>query len=589
MDMVKRAVVDKYMGILSADTGFFQFVGPRIQCSLYRLAYDEDLEKLQVTVSKLKYNCRTDIIIRLLRQDNVYRWVMLGFELQMSQKGDIIELYMQDIFELRDNFVKAEEYTQDLRTLLSLQSELYFEYCYSNSMFKMFWMDKGREVILENQHIDEWAEKVVNSGYVKNPNELEQVCQNIKSGRDNMQCQLVNSIMSQGAVEEYSVFRGGIILKGSEKLKMLGVITTVDSVTRVKLDNIMVESGRDVLTGLLNKRAMDKVVCSRIGQNPECIKALIVVDVDDFKEVNDRYGHLFGDEILSFVADVLRRMVGNKGYVGRIGGDEFLVLLDSVNGEYDVRCILRAIRSCVENEYKDILKDFKLSCSMGVSIYPRDGDSYEELFKKADRAVYVAKDRGKNRYVIYKEYLHGRLFETVDNGNINILCASKLGKNVDYLSEVDYVIRILYSNGESAIPEVIQKVSENHDLCSLKIYYGEDNEQIYSWGIEKGVSATDEFIHNSDYISEFNKNGMKVVDHIDNLEQRYEKIYNKCRKLGIYRYVQGIIGTKDNVKGMVSFAQNNKKKNAAWSASEYRTFTVITRILSCVLMDRDKS
>ena len=118
--------------------------------------------------------------------------------------------------------------------------------------------------------------------------------------------------------------------------------------------------------------------------------SIVILDVDYFKQVNDRYGHLYGDKVLTRVAKKLKEVVGEDGVVGRIGGDEFMIVLNGINDDYSLRGILRAIRTQVKWEFKNDYENFQVTTSIGVAFSPNNGHEYEELFKKADFCLYMA-------------------------------------------------------------------------------------------------------------------------------------------------------------------------------------------------------
>lgn len=160
----------------------------------------------------------------------------------------------------------------------------------------------------------------------------------------------------------------------------------------------------DLLTKTLNKIAFgDKVVelLSRSTENSR--HALFFVDLDDFKRINDTLGHAFGDFLLSTVAKRLQSMVRDTDFVGRVGGDEFVVFL---NGFVDGKLIEergQMILDSLSRDYVNNLGRANISGSIGIALYPQHGMSYEELYQKADTALYHSKGEGKNIASLYHE------------------------------------------------------------------------------------------------------------------------------------------------------------------------------------------
>ncbi|MBO8158543.1 MAG: GGDEF domain-containing protein [Thermosyntropha sp.] len=175
----------------------------------------------------------------------------------------------------------------------------------------------------------------------------------------------------------------------------------------MSVDNIMFnlreQLERDVLTGLYNRLALSRVLsllwldALKKGKN----FTVGMLDLDNFKNINDVYGHGIGDEVLKTVADVLRRDVRGNDMVFRFGGEEFILLFN--NSDYEQAIIPAGrIREKIENL---IVSDFniKVTVSIGLSSYSEDKpESADELIRFADLAMYEAKRKGKNRIEMYR-------------------------------------------------------------------------------------------------------------------------------------------------------------------------------------------
>ncbi len=157
------------------------------------------------------------------------------------------------------------------------------------------------------------------------------------------------------------------------------------------------EGSRDLLTGLYNKVSFEREVKSYLaGRTEEGLGVLMIIDFDNFKRVNDNYGHLVGDEILKKFGEILKKNFRVTDIVGRIGGDEFMVLMTGSVPEniIDMRC------STIEHELQTttIGDAGGFSCSIGVAV-DKAKFEFDELYLFADDALYLAKERGKATYV----------------------------------------------------------------------------------------------------------------------------------------------------------------------------------------------
>jgi len=162
----------------------------------------------------------------------------------------------------------------------------------------------------------------------------------------------------------------------------------------------------DGLTGLYNyrhfqERYREEVNLCRRYQHP---LAVMLIDLDGFKQVNDTYGHLEGDYLLVQLADVLRSVLRNTELIARYGGDEFVVLMPSTNLQGGVAAANRVLQAARKTQFLDTLGEprFRITLSIGVAAYPNSTQNPVELLEKADEALEIAKRSGRNRAVAYE-------------------------------------------------------------------------------------------------------------------------------------------------------------------------------------------
>ena len=186
-------------------------------------------------------------------------------------------------------------------------------------------------------------------------------------------------------------------------LRVVGKLTDIDE-EKHDAEMLVYKAERDALTSLYNKETTRSVIVQSLANRADSmIDALLIADVDNFKRVNDGYGHQKGDAILAAVAKKMKDCVGADNVTGRMGGDEFMMLLCTVTDAEEVErvaCELtRAVRTVVLNEETGET----MSISLGIALCPQDGISYQQLYAHADNALYAAKRTGKNGYAFYRD------------------------------------------------------------------------------------------------------------------------------------------------------------------------------------------
>ena len=169
----------------------------------------------------------------------------------------------------------------------------------------------------------------------------------------------------------------------------------------------------DILTGLPNRTLFrDRLATALAGARREnCKLALLFLDLDGFKIINDSLGHSVGDLLLQEVADRLRKWGREQDTVARLGGDEFLITLTQVRDLSDVAVAAERLMDVMATAFVVQGHSLNVSCSVGVSIFPEHGTDCETLIKNADAAMYGAKDRGRNNFRFFEEDMNVHAME----------------------------------------------------------------------------------------------------------------------------------------------------------------------------------
>ena len=185
-------------------------------------------------------------------------------------------------------------------------------------------------------------------------------------------------------------------------IKTFGILTDIDRYKREN-EKLGAKAHQDLLTGLFNKVTTEELVKESLLQNINQKHALFILDVDNFKEINDTMGHLPGDEALVEIAQHIRKQFRSEDIVGRIGGDEFAIFLKNIKSQEIIERKAELLVEVFSKSLTAAKTGGRVSISIGVSVYPHDGKTYEELFKKADVALYYSKQQGKNCYHLYSK------------------------------------------------------------------------------------------------------------------------------------------------------------------------------------------
>lgn len=157
----------------------------------------------------------------------------------------------------------------------------------------------------------------------------------------------------------------------------------------------------DKLTGLYNRRYFDHFLDLEIKRSlrQNAHLALLMIDIDNFKKVNDTFGHLFGDKLLNKIGDLLKTETRDTDIVARYGGEEFAIVMSNTGLKEALQIAERIRQSIQAYSFEKI--NFSTTVSIGIAMYPFDANSLNELIEKSDNSLYKAKYQGKNRVYAY--------------------------------------------------------------------------------------------------------------------------------------------------------------------------------------------
>ena len=213
--------------------------------------------------------------------------------------------------------------------------------------------------------------------------------------------------------KEYYWFRVNNLPIYDDQHKPVRCMATFTNVNKqvLKEQELLHKAEFDSLSGLLNKGSFEKKVEQQITKNANQICALLIIDLDNFKMINDTLGHSMGDAVIIDVAKKISLIFSIKDILGRIGGDEFCAFIIFENGMPLSECIMRLnektsdLNEILNEAYFNDDKYVEISASIGISVFPDHGRTYTELFDRADNALYNVKKNGKNNFIIWNEDL----------------------------------------------------------------------------------------------------------------------------------------------------------------------------------------
>ena len=396
---------------------------------LHEFVHPEDITKVEEMIQRADSFSEQEFIgemeHRIIRRDGEARIIKAIISASKDAGGNIIKLYgaNQDITERKamENDIRSNE------ELVSLAADLarlapweYIEkirrYKFNDSFYAIY----GTDVATEGELM---APEVYIKEFV-HPDDAALVKDCYEKANASRQPDYVNQVEHRiirrdgevrWMVSRHRAIRdehGRVIHRFGANQDITERKLTEEAV-RKKTDEIYHLAYTDALTGLANRTRLNECLQDELELASCGMSAgfVLFIDLDDLKTVNDTLGHSYGDILIAETGKRIAENIGNNAIVARIGGDEFMVIAPGITEKTAIDRIAENIIWALSQEVRINDNSFHISASAGISIYPADGQTAEEIFKNADNAMYAAKNSGKNGWRFYDAEMHKTVYE----------------------------------------------------------------------------------------------------------------------------------------------------------------------------------
>lgn len=578
---------DKY-NIFVSNKSFTSYLGSEELRSFKITDYihPDDVESFKKFVEDKSFTGGEEVF-RLKKKNNGWHYnvVRIHTEKGMVENRRNIGVEIIDIDESVGDYETAMDSLSRVRLLMSLTDEFAFIYDKATNMFKMFKYDRFNRIILYDMDIDQWKREMLSKSYVKYDEKamLDTLVLNMKTYADSFSIKMNCAIRTQSDIFEAVRFIGTVHNESSGNKIIVGRVVSDESVGHASTAmEIMNELQYDSLTGVYNKKTITEYAKKRIAEEKEKRIVIAILDVDNFKSVNDTFGHLYGDKVLARVGGRLKEIVGEDGVIGRIGGDEFMIVFNGLDDDQVLRGMLRAIRTQIKWEFAEDFENLSITCSIGASIFPVNGRDYEDLFKKADCCLYIAKEKGRDRYVFFRDEMHRASYEAMLNKNQ--LNAMKNPREIRELKNVASFMENAMTDSRKAVLDAMRHMKDTFGIDNINIYYGEGMKKVYSFGSDIPEAKDAMYVFSEEFQKLMGENERFLqIGFADAFSDITPDFCGRMKAERIASTIQCYIGDKRNIKGLVTF--NKCREASQWANYEIDCARIFAAVLSSMALN----
>ncbi len=371
--------------------------------------------------------------------------------------------------------------------------------------------------------------------------------------------------------------------KSGNPLSVVGKISDIDAKKREEL-RLKEKAMRDAMTGLYNRAAFQEKAeefLEKIHKESTLTPAVLIIDIDRFKQINDQFGHLYGDTIIMSMANSLQSAFDEDAIIGRFGGDEFVVLLFDFTREM----LVERLEFLYDQFRKRIAQDEegqKISASIGISSYGEDGTDLEELIKNADNALYYIKENGRNGYAFCTEEMKKRFS---DEYRIKYR-EEPIPENTRLAEDItEFALELLEGSKDvkSAVNLILMKIGKRFGLAAVSVReYEKDRPQLsYLWhDEEKIVTGSSKITISTEERREikerYQENRILEYSTIEMLP-KHSALYKIYKDKGIGAVLQSPFISEGKVFGYICYMD---AKERDWTEEEKQSLLMLGRVIS---------
>lgn len=572
-----KAIIDEQFNILSVDDELKDFLGDTlVNTTFARLIHPSDINQLEAAVKNAQGESGFVTALRMVDNTGRYRWFV--YIIDVAEPADNVcksRICSISIFDIRVFFKHTDTKADNTyMEYFSLMEYLMFSYDVSTDRLRIFMMESHQQVDFYRGTLADWRRTMLANGnvYGVTRNIFDSFCDDFANGTEIFEREFKMKIFENSQGMEWCLVKGKTIIDFSGKKHVIATMSKISPVNDE--EHVYLNSDSlDVGTDILNKRAITEYTKRLIESKPEGPVTIAIIDIDNFKTINDEFGHMFGDEVICNVADVIKESVEGKGVAGRIGGDEMFIVVEGLESNDEIRNVLRTIRNNVSFMYNNQPDKPHVTCSIGSSTYPCDGQTYEELFNIADKMLYLAKEKGRDRYIIYLPDLHEDYVKGKGMPNSEAFMFYKYKK----IGVINNIVNAYIKNGKDSIMESAGKIKRAFALDSIFMYHhtGESWERKIIIG-DKDIVEDNDYLSDKAYIADFTEDGIEVIDNINFFERRAKNTVKAFINMGINQAVQIIVNVGDKNDVIVSF--NRNRQMSKWSEMDIVYLAILGNI-----------
>lgn len=564
---------------VTGSSSFYRFLAGRLYDTFDMILEPSCVDKFENEFESGR--CEQNFTLQLADVDGVYHEMAACIK-GRDEEGNVDVQFIPIENLYRESMVLREE-VNNFTTFLSQINCMYYIYDRKQDSVVCFQFQPEMKVTAR-MPMERWYTGVKKLYPDYNMTMLDSFISDLRNGTRTFQYTFPGEFFNKEGYDRNVAVCGTAVYQNGVHIRTLGnIINQGDGI-------VQISTRRDQLTGLILKEDITNLAKERIDRL-HLPTSIAIIDLDNFKGVNDNFGHMKGDEVLKKCASIIDTEVEGYGKAGRIGGDEFFIVMEHAgdgteNADNEtLRSVLRSIRNGVYLAYSDEKDGFHVSTSIGCATYPNDTDNFNDLFTVADYLMYRAKSKGKNRYILYNEMKHGKVANILNQGVDNLGISSRKG-----LSKSEIICKIcdrIWCGEDYSYKNIFDEVVDHFGVERVVLYDLETGNVVFQCGSKllkkTQIKETADYIYDAN-LEPYYENGIMVQNDIKRFEKYGGTLYEKMEKQGILSLMHHKVKGADGRDYLVSY-ESVVIRNT-WNTEDMHFFRMLDHIYArCIKLD----
>ena len=560
----------KNQKIISADAWIYDAFGSYATKPMNEMIAIEDMEIYQNNIKNCDGNWYPS---KIICPDTMYYTYIKA----VRENDDYIRLTVVNAADLLNSHSTLMKTINIFQAQLDMYEDVFFSYTPEQDTVQVFNTDIS-DFETKIYSINDFEDVLLKRANSEQEEKVRGFIIQVKSGVGRSSTTIEGNLLNDDPSVSHTVLDESFVFYDKDTKGVVGHIQLLKAGSAIQINS----TKHDSLTGLLDKSDILRIARERIDERRLEGTAIAIIDIDFFKSVNDNFGHQFGDEVVKRIASIITNEIGTDGTSGRFGGDEFLAVLYNISNEKELRAKLKGIKNKVSTTFPDkgIDKDNTISVSIGAAVFPTDAENFDELFTLADYCLYLAKEKGRNRYIIYTPSKHGTLNEITQK----LKTTKKINeRDLSYGDVIVKMFNLALHDTDSTVEQYMTEFADAFNLQNTMLFVGTPFVHRYSAGSdaindETAIDFALKILNSPDKDSYFALDDFLVINRLEMLPPFAIKIREFLKKREIQSLI--IIRFYDKDKKECVFIISSVGKSTFWNQTHFRYYRAFIDLLS---------